>query len=104
VKTYAIDANTSRAPKDGAHSPSWPNRLIIIIIVIIRRVSRTYSYSYFRKLWRRLHKKEAGIVEKVSQAAIDDLQKKLMGVKSQIVEMSKAGAEPRMPRKSKIQW
>jgi hypothetical protein len=36
VKIYAIDVNTSRIPEEGAHSPSWPNRLIIIIIVIIR--------------------------------------------------------------------
>jgi hypothetical protein len=30
VKTYATDVNTSRAPEKGAHSPSWPNVLIII--------------------------------------------------------------------------
>jgi hypothetical protein len=34
VKTYAIDVNTSRIPGEGAQSASWPNWLIIIIIVI----------------------------------------------------------------------
>jgi hypothetical protein len=33
VKTCAIDVNTSRTPKEGAHSPSWPNGLIIITII-----------------------------------------------------------------------
>ena len=32
VKTYAVDVNTSRTPEEGAHIPSWPNGLIIIII------------------------------------------------------------------------
>jgi hypothetical protein len=27
--------NTSRAPEEGAHSPSWPSGLIIIIIIIV---------------------------------------------------------------------
>jgi hypothetical protein len=27
--------NTSRTPEEGAHSPSWPNRLIIISIIIV---------------------------------------------------------------------
>jgi hypothetical protein len=31
VKTYTIDVNTSRTPKESAHSPSWQNRLVIII-------------------------------------------------------------------------
>ena len=35
VKTYVIDVNTSHTPEEGAHSPSWPNKLIIIIIFII---------------------------------------------------------------------
>jgi hypothetical protein len=30
VKTYAVDVNTSHTPEEGAHSPSWPNGLIII--------------------------------------------------------------------------
>jgi hypothetical protein len=30
-----VDVNTSRTPKDGAHSPSWPNGLFTIIIIII---------------------------------------------------------------------
>jgi hypothetical protein len=32
VKTYAIDVNASRAPEEGAHSPSWPNGLVSTII------------------------------------------------------------------------
>ena len=51
----------------------------------------------------RVHKK----AEVVSQSAIDELQKKLMDVKSQINDLSKAGAEPRTPRssrKSTITW
>jgi hypothetical protein len=36
VKTNALDVSTSRTtPEEGAHSPSWPNGLIIIIITII---------------------------------------------------------------------
>jgi hypothetical protein len=35
VITYAIDVNTSRTHKEGAHSPSWPYGLIIIFIFII---------------------------------------------------------------------
>jgi hypothetical protein len=35
VKTYAI--YVSRTPKAGAHSPSWPNGLIIIIILAVVR-------------------------------------------------------------------
>jgi hypothetical protein len=34
VKTYVIDVNTSRTFEDGAHSPSWPNGLIFIIIEV----------------------------------------------------------------------
>jgi hypothetical protein len=30
-----IDSNTSRAYEEGAHSPSWPNGLINIIIVYL---------------------------------------------------------------------
>jgi len=36
VKIYAIYVNTSRTPEEGAHSPSLPNGLIIIIIIIIQ--------------------------------------------------------------------
>jgi hypothetical protein len=32
VNTYTMDVNTSRTPEEGAYSPSWPNRLILIII------------------------------------------------------------------------
>ena len=32
VKTHVIDVNTSRTPEAGAHSPSWPNGLIISTI------------------------------------------------------------------------
>jgi hypothetical protein len=35
VKACAVDVNTSRAPEEGAHSPSLPNGLIIIIIIIV---------------------------------------------------------------------
>jgi hypothetical protein len=35
VNTYVIDVNTSHTPEEGAHGPSWPNRLIIIIVIII---------------------------------------------------------------------
>jgi hypothetical protein len=34
VKAYATDVNTSHTPKEGAHSPSWPTGLILIIIII----------------------------------------------------------------------
>jgi hypothetical protein len=32
VHTYTVDVNVSPNPEMGAHSPSWPNRLAIIII------------------------------------------------------------------------
>jgi hypothetical protein len=32
--TYVIDVKTSHTPEEGAHSPSWQNGLIIIIIII----------------------------------------------------------------------
>jgi hypothetical protein len=32
VKTCAVDVNTSRTPEEGAHIPSWPNGLVIIIV------------------------------------------------------------------------
>jgi hypothetical protein len=32
--TYVIDVNTSRTPEEGAHSPSLPNELVIIVIII----------------------------------------------------------------------
>jgi hypothetical protein len=35
VKTYVIYVNTSRTPEEGAQSPSWPDGLFIIIIIII---------------------------------------------------------------------
>jgi hypothetical protein len=31
----SINVNTARTPEKGAHSPSWPNGLIAIIIIII---------------------------------------------------------------------
>jgi hypothetical protein len=35
VKTYVTDGKTtSYTPEEGAHSPSWPNGLIIIIVLI----------------------------------------------------------------------
>jgi hypothetical protein len=33
VFTYVVDVNTSHTPEEGALSPSWPNGLIIIIII-----------------------------------------------------------------------
>jgi hypothetical protein len=39
VKRYAIDVNTSRTPEEGAHSRSWPNGLVIIIICHVLLVS-----------------------------------------------------------------
>jgi hypothetical protein len=32
---YEINVNTSHSPKEGAHSPRWPDGLVIIIIIII---------------------------------------------------------------------
>jgi hypothetical protein len=32
-RTYLIHVDMSRTPEQGAHSPSWPNRLIIIIVI-----------------------------------------------------------------------
>jgi hypothetical protein len=34
VKTYEVDVNTSRAPEEGGHSPSWPNGLLIIFMLV----------------------------------------------------------------------
>jgi hypothetical protein len=34
VKTYVIDVNTSSIPEEGSYSPSWPNGVIIIIIIL----------------------------------------------------------------------
>jgi hypothetical protein len=48
VKTNAVDVNTSRSPEEGAHSPGWPNRLIIIIIII------NHIYPIARLLRRQL--------------------------------------------------
>jgi hypothetical protein len=36
TKEYTIDVNTSRTPEERAHSPSWPNGLIIINIIRAR--------------------------------------------------------------------
>jgi hypothetical protein len=33
VKAYPIYVNSARTPEKGSHSPSWPNGLIIIIIL-----------------------------------------------------------------------
>jgi hypothetical protein len=30
-----IDVNKSHTLEEGAHSPSWPNRLIVIIIILV---------------------------------------------------------------------
>jgi hypothetical protein len=35
VETYAVDVIKSRTPEDGAHGPSWPNGMIILIIITI---------------------------------------------------------------------
>jgi hypothetical protein len=32
VKLYVVDVNTSRTPEESAYSPSWPNRLFLIIM------------------------------------------------------------------------
>jgi hypothetical protein len=34
-----VDVNTFCAPEEGAHSPSWPNGPIIIIITIIININ-----------------------------------------------------------------
>jgi hypothetical protein len=39
-KKYMPDVNTSRTPEEGAHDPSWPNGLIIIVIIVIGKVKR----------------------------------------------------------------
>jgi hypothetical protein len=31
VKTYTVAVNPSRTPEEGAHSPSWQKRLVIVI-------------------------------------------------------------------------
>jgi hypothetical protein len=46
VETYVTDVSTSRTPQEGAHSPSWPNGLNIIIIIIIIIISNAYSLSW----------------------------------------------------------
>jgi hypothetical protein len=35
VKLYAVDVNTVQVTEEGGHSPSWPNGLVFIIIIII---------------------------------------------------------------------
>jgi len=36
VKAYAVDVNTSRTPEEqGTHSTTWPNGLIIMMMIII---------------------------------------------------------------------
>ena len=39
VKTYVVDVDTSHTPEEGAHSLSWPNGLIIIIILIEQNIN-----------------------------------------------------------------
>jgi hypothetical protein len=51
VSSYAIDVTTSRTPEEGAHSPSWPNGLVIIII-------------YHISLWYNFHIKKIHGAEK----------------------------------------
>ena len=43
VNIYTVDVNTSRTPEEGAHSPSWPNRLIFIIIIILVQPKRLHE-------------------------------------------------------------
>ena len=33
VKTDVTDVNTSHTPEEGAHTPNWPNGLVIVIII-----------------------------------------------------------------------
>jgi hypothetical protein len=35
VKTCSVGVSTSRNPEKGAHTPSWPNGLIIITVIIV---------------------------------------------------------------------
>jgi hypothetical protein len=48
VKTYVVDVNTSHTPEEGAHSPTWPNGLVIINI--IKFAKRAYYHRYDRLL------------------------------------------------------
>jgi hypothetical protein len=43
VFRYVIDVNTSHTPDEGAHSPSWPNELIVIIIKRLYNPSATHA-------------------------------------------------------------
>jgi hypothetical protein len=38
VKTVVIDADTSRTPEEGAHSPSWPNGVILLLLLLLLRL------------------------------------------------------------------
>jgi hypothetical protein len=49
VKTYAVDTNTSRTPEEGAYSPSWPNRLVIIICIVIYILSLITHMSVIKQ-------------------------------------------------------
>jgi hypothetical protein len=40
-QSYAVDVDTSRTPEEGAHSPIWPNGLVIIIRELKVEVART---------------------------------------------------------------
>jgi hypothetical protein len=42
-KTYLINVNTSRTLEEGAHSPSWPNGIIIISITLKPRPPNNYK-------------------------------------------------------------
>jgi hypothetical protein len=35
VKTYVIDVDMSRTPDEGAHSPTWSNGLILLVLTAI---------------------------------------------------------------------
>jgi hypothetical protein len=50
VKTYGDDLKTSRAPEEGAHSPSWPNGLVIIVIITSEHESASLSPSQLNGL------------------------------------------------------
>jgi hypothetical protein len=35
MKRYAMDVNTSCTPEEGAYTPSWPNGIVNITIIIM---------------------------------------------------------------------
>jgi hypothetical protein len=41
MKAYAVDVDTFRIAEEDDYSPSWPNRLITTIIIIIISLSCT---------------------------------------------------------------